>query len=404
MTTLLVGLFSQALNRTLLLFVVFIILSGALKAQIPNLPSESTFEQSGNMMLVPRGTKVWLPAPLGTDKSILGRAFNAQFLDKDANGQRYQAFKGSPRKIPLKAPYYNAEFRKLDTEELLSANARFFGMVNVGAKNTDRKRYALLSVYFIDKVDVFEPMGAALVNTDYYASKVYYGWAIHYLISGNEKIFTADVAANLDALTGVGGDFKLAISQNNLSQNLSIKGLNPKQPGQITYTPDQVADNFTFDKNNSSPIFVEYEAITSVPVTALSWASKKLELNRAYRISDIQCVAMERKEDGKEWDSKLISGSPAPDISVEIYVNNQSQKIASGPDNQYAMNVSPNISFFIDDSFEYLYFKVFDRDGLQNDLIGTAIIYKNDLLRFTERQWLSLATKGQLKSLLIQIE
>ena len=259
---------------------------------------------------------LWLPARPGMDAATtLNLAFNSEVSEFDAYGKRHRVYAAGTTDT-TRGQLYNASCTIIDSELEFAANASVLNLGTASATSTEEKRYAVFSVYHIEKTITFNPDGQPLQQADFLALKVHYGWAVHYVVSGASNRFTASVSANLQEVLNAGGDIKTVLTTNNLEMVLRVQGLQPKETN-LVFTQDQIRRNFT-RTGEAQPIFVELLPMKNFTVPRIPWRTG-IRFDGRYMLDSVRIELTERTNLNEEWDNDSIGGNK-PDISAVISV------------------------------------------------------------------------------------
>lgn len=311
------------------------------------------------MERIPAGHKLRVAAELGTTNDVLGRGFDRALSDIAPDGQVLRAYPIAFEEVPVKQ--YEVSFELIENALELDANARFlFG--RAGVKRQSDRRYMVLRVSYIDKVAVLRPEGTPLVDSELYASKLYYGWALYLVIEGETSSFTTDVAA---ALQGAGAKLENAVSAHQLSSHVHAIGLQAREAGAVVIatTAQEIEKSFKTPEV-PVPILVEYMTRRELDIEALPWTRAELTPGK-YRI-DVKVVVLSNKADGGLWD---IMGDP-PDPVVALYVDGV--RVASCKQADSEVHLCLNGLVVEIGAASEILMRVRDKDLSDDDPIGTA--------------------------------
>lgn len=311
------------------------------------------------MERIPAGHKLQVAAELGTTRDILGRGFDRALSDVAPNGQVRRVYPVAFEEVPVKQ--YEVSFESIENALELDANARFL-FVRAGVKRQSDRRYMVLRVSYIDKVAVLRPEGTPLVDSELYASKLYYGWALYIVIEGETSSFTTDVAA---ALRGAGAKLENAVSAHQLSSHVHAIGLQSREAGAVVIatTAQEIEKSFKTPEA-SVPILVEYMTRRELDIEALPWTRADL-IPGKYRI-DVKVEVLSNKKDGRSWDGM---GGP-PDPVVALYVDQA--MVASCKQQDSELHLCLNGLVVEIGAATMIQMLVWDQDFSENDDIGTA--------------------------------
>ncbi|ACY15384.1 hypothetical protein [Haliangium ochraceum] len=262
---------------------------------------------------LPPGHELVVAAPLGTTSDILGRGFDQSISDIGPGGKLMRAYPPVFEEVPVKQ--YLVHYESIENALELNANARFL-FAGAGVKQQDNHRYMILRVSYIDRVAVLRPEGEPLVDSDLYASKLFYGWAFHLIVEGESSSFTTDVAAKLREVSEAGAELKSAVNEHRLRAHVQAIGLQAKETGAVVFatTPEQVKQSFKASEV-SVPILVEYRTRRELAIKALPWKRDELTPG-TYRL-DVRLEVMGSKADGRPWDG----GGGPPDPVVRLFID-----------------------------------------------------------------------------------
>ena len=165
------------------------------------------------------------------------------------------------------------EYRLIESNEELQANAAAWSLGSVGGGWDASTRWAIYRAYQLVDVAEFDdstrmrrpPFGAA-----YYPWRVYVGHAYEEVISGRSRDFTLSAALGLGV---IGGSFDSLLAGKNLTSNSFGRGLVPRN-GQASFakTPEAIQGGYATD-GPPVPIIVEYRQIpgTTADPSRIEW-------------------------------------------------------------------------------------------------------------------------------------
>jgi hypothetical protein len=289
------------MNRVMLPACVLALLAHAAAAEADNfVPMER----------LPAGHKLMVAAELGTTNDILGRGFDRTLSDIAPDGQIRRVYPVAFEEVPVKQ--YDVRFESIENALELDANARYL-FARAGVKRQSNRRYMVLRVSYLDKVAVLRAEGAPLLDSELYASKLYYGWAFYLVIEGETSSFTTDIAA---ALQVAGAKLENAVREHRLSSRVHAIGLQAKEAGAVVIatTPEEIEKSFKTPEV-PVPILVEYVTRRELDIEALPWTRAELTPGK-YHV-DVKIEVSSNKEDGRWWDGM---GDP-PDPVVTLYID-----------------------------------------------------------------------------------
>ncbi|MCU0424370.1 MAG: hypothetical protein MUF71_01965 [Candidatus Kapabacteria bacterium] len=206
-------------------------------------------------------------APTGEVENLIGRGYTEEMKDcgivvdtKDTIVSEYGLF--------------NKFCYDVRDRFQLSANV---GMIlgNLSAKYEEDKRYLILQAYNISKVvKLNQPPDIEKLrqqSAKVFISKVYYGWALNYVVQGDQSSFSGQVAASIKLFDA---NLNTTITNNSLTTNLALVGFkNNKFMKNAALLFDEVkilAQGFT-PLEKPVPIFVEYTVINEFDVSKIDW-------------------------------------------------------------------------------------------------------------------------------------
>jgi hypothetical protein len=318
-------------------------------------------------------------------KRNLGNACDRNFSFRDANGNQFKAFaKGSVHREAEQRYLSTYSFKEISNEFELNATLKLFG-ISIGAQsqNNNQRRYAMLSVYFADSSETYEPEGESVVSGgEFYVSRVYYGWAIHYLVYSDASYLTSDFRAVFEKafskLANV--KFKEMASFMKLESSLQIIGLEPINDGAVVLSSNEVEGKFR-RRGNSKPILAEYKPLRNVQVGSIEWASNNVVPGN-YRIDYIEFeMGSTKAATGGLWDAG-IGKSTNPDPAVTIFLDGEAidYKTERDSDTRSSINFKFNTTIKITESSNIVVF-IEDKDALENDFIGRGFISFKELTK-----------------------
>lgn len=311
------------------------------------------------MERLPAGHKLLVAAELGTTNDILGRGFDRTLSDIAPDGQSRRVYPVAFEEVPVKQ--YDVRFESIENALELDANARYL-FARAGVKRQSSRRYMVLRVSYIDKVAVLRSEGAPLVDSELYASKLYYGWAFYLVIEGETSSFTTDVAA---ALQAAGAKLENAVREHQLSSHVHAIGLQAKEAGAVVVatTAEEIEKSFKTPEV-PVPILVEYMTRRELDIQALPWTRAELTPGK-YRV-DVKVEVLSHKADGRPWDGM---GGP-PDPVVALYVDQV--QIASCKQQDSEIHLCLNGLVVEIGATSEIQMLVWDQDLSHHDEIGTA--------------------------------
>lgn len=259
-----------------------------------------------------RGNTLLVPAPAGTDTSILGMAYDSDLNDKDADGVRHRMY--PPVILTASDKLYKSTFTLLVSRTELNASAKVL-FASGGITQKRGMRYAVLNVRSISRVRSLDAQGTPLYQGEFYASKIYYGWSLDYVFEGDESQLNEHIDAKLRDL--LGGEFSSEVERLRLKKTLVTRGLKPKnsRPVVIANSAADIVANFTQEGSGDQPILVEYECAKSFSVPAFDTKAPKYSAGN-FTLDSLRFSIAETQADGSSWDG----GSP-PDPLITISRN-----------------------------------------------------------------------------------
>lgn len=346
-----------------------------------------------NTFLFNKGRSLKVAAPEGITDKVLGMGYDVNF-----NELNFQVFKG--KKNTTTEATYESNYTEIKNSLEYNAYAKAFSLMKGGINKHTQKRYAVLTIYAIDKTVSFEVEGSPIGNADFYVAKIHYGWSLNYIISGESSVFNTDVSANLEKIIGVGGDLKYTTTQFNLQQELKLKGLTTKVEGvTIARSPAETLNKFQKSKN-SVPILIEYKAVKDVNTRGIEWISPYFK-EGTYILQSVEYKVSERKSDGKHWDAGF-GRTMNPDIMVKLFLDDQEINSELGEKDSFSasINFSKQINL---KSNSIIKMQFFDKDINENDFIGEAKITFEQLSKLKVSDDIDLNTNGQLQNCKIKL-
>jgi hypothetical protein len=311
-------------------------------------------------------------APVGVTQKLLGNSFN-----EELKLQNVKAFNTGEVEITNEERYIS-ELSMVENNFSFSANANFLGILTGEASRVDEKRFAILSVYHISKTATFHPTGDFNPKSKLFLKRIYYGWSIHYILSGSKSDFTSEAKAKLMSLSNIlpNADINYTLGEFKLDSQIKLIGLNSIQnsPNIIT-NPYDVKNHFNISQKEV-PIFTEYEVLTPFHSQAINFETTKFKADEEYRIKYIKLKISNIKPGiNSSWDA--LGGKPDP--FLKIFVNGElfftSDKIQDNLDPTF--NIEKN--FFLKEG-DLMQIGVIDKDLENDDLIGDAWISYNELI------------------------
>ena len=240
--------------------------------------------------------------------NILGQGITKDLSPIQPDGHSLRVFPSKTKEVPVKQ--YDSQIELIENSLQLNANARYL-FAHAGLKNQSNRRYMVVRVSYIDKIAILEPEGEPLAESDLYATRLYYGWAMYVVITGDEEHFTTEIAAGLSL---AGGNLATEAKNHHLQTHVHTIGLQPKNTRSVVVaiTPDEISEQFQTPEN-PVPIYVEYRARHELEVQTLQWKKPQIKPGQ-YKI-ELVVELMATKDDGRPWDG---FGNP-PDPVVTLY-------------------------------------------------------------------------------------
>lgn len=336
------------------------------------------------MERLPAGHKLLVAAELGTTNDVLGRGFDRRLSDIAPEGQIRRVYPVAFEEVPVKQ--YDVRFESIENTLELDANARYL-FARAGVKRQSNRRYMVLRVSYIDKVAVLRSEGVPLVDSELYASKLFYGWAFYLVIEGETSSFTTDVAATLQV---AGAKLENAVREHHLSSHVHAIGLQAKEAGAVVIatTAQDIEKSFKTPEI-PVPILVEYMTRRELDIEALPWTRAELTPGK-YRI-DVKVEVASNKADGRAWDGM---GGP-PDPVVALFVDGTQVTSCKQPDSELHLCLNGQVIDIGDASV--IQMVVWDQDVSANDDIGTVGPFQ-PIGHAGLNKPVYLSTQGQIKS------
>ncbi|MEO9884498.1 MAG: C2 domain-containing protein [Balneola sp.] len=268
-----------------------------------------------------------------------------------------------------------------------------FDVFNTSFSENISKTNALLSAYQIREIrKVINPASNSHPNAYLYASKIYYGWSLNYLLSGDSKTFTNEIGLELRSLIQSSGvNFSNRLQELNISHDLTARGLEQKQGSiGISINPSEINENFI--EGNSMPIFVELTFLKDYDPLAINWKAL-LNTETEIPIEFIAFSLSKIKDDGRGWDNTT---PPDPYLLIK-YEGEEVFRTSPIEDTltpEFTLDVTIN---YMD--FDKLEFLVYDHDDwTEDDFIGYSIIDKNQVNENTTTNQLYLTSYIQIQN------
>jgi hypothetical protein len=331
-----------------------------------------------------------IPAAPGTTPELLGMGFTLNFSDRDVSGRRQRVF--PPKVVASTENLRRIDYDVITDEAQLEAHGRYlFAQANVAASR--QKRYMVVKAFNTKKIVSLDDADAPAVAADYVAQRIHYGWALYMIIEGDDRTFTAGVAAELEK---AGGSLKAVADKHNLKVRFHALGLNTKPGTEFGFVSsvNEVEDKYMV--GDPVPIFVEYRALRQVASKRVVWLEPKFAPGW-YTFTSVSLAIADRKQNGSHWDGL---GDPAdPVVEVRQYnpANRQWEPLISlSQRNTNNPTFSVGKRIFVTSGTQF-YFDVKDKDLVNDDPVGNASC--TDLLTFpgaAPAKEISMQTTGQL--------
>lgn len=206
-------------------------------------------------------------APAGQIDNLIGRGYTEDMKD---GGIVIES------KDTVESEYGQFNKRSYDIRDQfqLSANVGML-LANFSAQYESSNRYLVLQAYNISKVISYskppdiEKLKQSPVKV--FVSKVYYGWALNYVVQGEESVFSANIAATIKLFkTNLGAE----INSNKLSTSLSLTGFQGNsflKDAAILFDKDEILAQGFKPLDKPVPIFVEYSIVNEFDVPKIDW-------------------------------------------------------------------------------------------------------------------------------------
>lgn len=205
-------------------------------------------------------------APIGQIENLLGRGYTEDMKDcgvvidsNDVIESEYGAF--------------NKRYYDIRDQFQFKANVGML-IANAEIENKNSERYVVLQAFNISKVLAFSrPPNVEKIKQSpvkVFISKIYYGWALNYIVQGSESNFSADVALKIKLFNA---NVKVTTENNSLVTNLSLVGFKGNKflkDAAILFDKDEILKGFE-PLEKPVPIFVEYTVINEFDASTISW-------------------------------------------------------------------------------------------------------------------------------------
>jgi hypothetical protein len=357
---------------------------------------------------------LWIPAPLGTSAETLGRGFDHTLSEFDVSGKRYQVYSG--KRDTTEELLYDARCTIINNDLEFRANAQFLGLGSVSVASQEQTRYAVFSVYHIVKTITLNAEGNPQKQADFFALKVHYGWAVHYIVSGASDEFTIAASAELQDIAGVGGNVSATAKKYNLKVELRSQGLQPNS-AEFVFAPDKIKEKFSTLDNQPRAIFVELFPLRDVETTSIPWRTR-LQSEGRYMIDSLRVELTERTSENQQWDNDGVGGNK-PDVywGMTLISGTGDAPLILGDTLQNTLTFTSSVQRTFQMSSLYtLLVGVYDDDGVDStyskvslfpkkpewvsqvkperrfQFIGSGTITQVELLRSTENAWIYFPT------------
>ncbi|WP_167884273.1 C2 domain-containing protein [Leptospira idonii] len=318
------------------------------------------------------GDSIKIPAPVGITNRLLGSTFDTNFKN-----QNDKAFEKGEIEI-INEEQYISEINILDNEASLIANANFLGFINGNFSNLKDDRYALLSVYHISKTATYLPEGKPIDSADVFLKRIYYGWSIHYVISGNKSSFSSEAKMKLLSLSNIlpTADISYTLGEFKLESRIKLVGLSNNQKVPTIISDPHEVNKYFQASQKEVPIFVEYETIKPLNTTRIDFESTKFKQGD-YIIKYIKAeISNLKPSNNKSWDIF----QELPDPFLQIFENGKivftSDKISNKLNPTF--NIERKYSLKEGD---LLQIGLYDHDMQNHDYIGDAWITYDELIQ-----------------------
>jgi tetratricopeptide (TPR) repeat protein len=205
-------------------------------------------------------------APVGEIGNLLGRGYTEEMRDGGIVVDSEDIYEND-------YGYFSKQSYDVHDKFQLSANVGVL-IANINANYDNTKRYMILQSFNITKIASFlkppdiEKLRQSPIKV--IISKVFYGWALNYVLQGSESTFSAEIAASIKLFNA---DLSTTIKKNELSTNLSLIGFtnNSKfKDAGILFDENKILASFT-PLSKPVPIFVEYTVINEFDVARIDW-------------------------------------------------------------------------------------------------------------------------------------
>ena len=327
------------------------------------------------------GDTVAFPAELGTTESILGKGFGLDLTETDSRGLVRTVYPPSVETVMVNQ--YESYFTQVDNKFLLDANARWL-FSKASVRQSNDSRYMVIRVSQIDRVVKLQTAAEPQERAPMYASKIFYGWSVYFVLSGESNKFTSDVAADIKA---AGANFKTLTQSNSIDVGIHLIGLRPKEHGDVVMATSLSDIKAYFETDGEAqPIFVEYTIMEGAEVDPIPWNSFTMKPG-TYRVT-LSVEAQPSKSDGRPWDA----GGDPPDVMVKVNCGGQERTLFEVK-NQFKLEQSFDATLTRASELRAM---VVDKDLLENDPIGEIQSFKFTQLKKIGVE-IPLRTSGQVK-------
>lgn len=197
--------------------------------------------------------------PLGMSISELGKPYDEYFRRLEGpNGATL--YPDAPLPTPFPQDTVTAEYRIVEDEKILAANASAWGIVDASVSKGTLEQYAtyramiIREVYEIDDTTAMRnvPPGAK-----YYPARIFMGHSYEVVLSGSSTDFDARVEANFLVASG---SIEWFASRYKLKTKTFGRGLAPKTEKAIfAQTGDEIKTHYGLEK--PVPILVEWREV-----------------------------------------------------------------------------------------------------------------------------------------------
>jgi|GEM_PF-2116280 len=341
-----------------------------------------------------KNSNIETKAQLNSDSSILGRGYDENFEDTDADGNQHQLW---PNRFEERSVNrYQVRVVKIDDALKMRAAAKFlFGSAQLEA--VQNRRYLWVQVHHITRIVSLVKSGPPSGNAQFVAESLQFGTSFNAIVEGSEDDFTADLAAGI-----LGGSVSLEETRKN--HNLKVEyvadGLRLKDGKEVPLTSNVQAIMDAFEEDAvEQPIIVGFRALNTFATDKIQWKRNQFQPGR-YRLVTMHFKVKETKDSGMAWDGL---GDP-PDPWFSGSYGKQDLGAMCKEKNRLEVVCSPDIVLDLRNGDKFTG-QVWEKDMLEDDFVGGLV--EVDFFKIKEAQPSSefdVKVTGQLAYMRLRLE